>query len=54
MPMVFSPVNKKVFCSNVPIVQSALYSLEKHEEQSMIVSWNKQIALQLEVLLKWF
>ena len=54
MPMVFSPVNKKLFCSNVPIVQSALYSLEKHVEQSMIVSWNKQIALQLQVLLKWF
>ena len=54
VPMVFSPVNKKLFCSNVLIVQSALYSLEKHVEQSMIVSWNKQIALQLQVLLKSF
>ena len=54
MPMVFSPVNKKLFCSNVPIVQSALYSLEKHVEQSTIVSWDKQIALQLQVLLKRF
>ena len=34
VPMVFSPVNKKLFCSNVPIVQSALCSLEKHLEQS--------------------
>ena len=34
VPMVFSPVNKKLFCSNVPIVQSALCSLEKPLEQS--------------------
>ena len=54
VPMVFSPVNKKLFCSNGLIVQSALYSLEKHVEQSMIESWNKQIALQLQVLLKRF
>ena len=54
VPMVFSPVNKKLFCSNVPIVQSALYSLEKHVEQSIIVSRNKQFALQIQVLLKRF
>ena len=54
VPMVFSPVNNKLFCSNVPIVQSALYSLEKHVEQSIIVSRNKQFALQIQVLLKRF